>query len=117
MTFFSEAENGPVQFITYQHPGLVLVIPPLVHSCSFPGSILIPAQGPHVTRQITQTFLPSHLIQLRCQDLALKLAKYVSLRCIHDGFFLFLCSEIKCLWSPMVTLDMNSVLLLENRKA
>lgn len=63
----------------YQHPRLALVIPPLVHSCSFPGSILIPARGPHTSRQIAQTFLPSHLIQLWCQDLALKLAKYVGL--------------------------------------
>lgn len=84
----SGGENAPVRFIAYLHPGLELVIPPLAHSCSFSGIIITPSQGPHRSSKTAQISFQSHLIQLRCQDLALKLAKYISLGQIRYGFFL-----------------------------
>jgi len=104
------------QFISYHHLGLELVAPPLAHSCSFSGSIVISTQGPHRNRQTAQIFFLSHLILFGCWDLALKPARYVSVSQIHDGFFgLALLFKIKSLWSPMVTVDVISAPLLEHR--
>lgn len=75
--FWGRKQIGSVGCISLS--GLQLVVILLVNSCIFPGSITISSQGPQRSRLTLQIFFTNHLIQLGCQDLALKLARNICL--------------------------------------
>lgn len=85
--FWRREQTGSVGCISLS--GLELVVVLLVHSCIFPGSITISTGGPHRSRLTLQIFFTNHLIQLGCQDLALKPARYISLSWIRYDFIIF----------------------------